>query len=127
MYNENPLFLSRGVNNEEIKTIDINLNIETPDIIIGTVMISCKKNPETTVVGKIFIYKHTSPYFIETNFDETYLKYLFDDCQKASYDISNYVLTMLTIDFPSSVLSMSSSHDIGMVQLPNTINNSKGI
>lgn len=117
-------FSSRGMSNPEngISKVDVNFSVETPEMIIGAVLVSTDNVPDDTVVGKIFIYKYTTPYFIEVNFDETYIKYLFGDPASASYDIANYALSMLTIDFPGSVLSMTSSSDIGMVQLPKTVN-----
>lgn len=122
--NDQISFSSRGMSNPDngINKVDVNFTLESPDIILGAVMINSAKSPEDTVVGKIFIYKHLSPSFIEVNFDETYISYLFDDPISASYDIANYTLSMLTIDFPGSVLNMASSSDIGMVQLPQTIN-----
>lgn len=118
-------FSSRGMSNPEngISKVDVNFSVETSEMIIGAVLVSSDNAPEDTVVGKIFIYKYTTPYFIEVNFDETYIKYLFGDPASASYDIANYALSMLTIDFPGSILSMTSSSDIGMVQLPKTVNN----
>ena len=125
MMNIDPMsFHTHGEGNSEepIRNMDISFSIETPEMIIGAVYINSDKSPEDTVVGKIFIYKHTSPYLIEVNFDETYIGYLFDDPPDASYKIANYTLKMLIIDFPGSLLNMSSSNDIGMVQLPKTIN-----
>lgn len=117
-------FSSHGMSNSAngIRKVDINLSAETPEMIIGAVLVNCDKSPEDTVVAKFFIYKYTSPNLIEINFDETYIKYLFDDSASASYDIANYALTMMTIDFPGSILNMSSSYDIGTVQLPKTVN-----
>lgn len=125
MMNIDPMsFNSSGITNpgNGIRKLDINFSIETPDMIIGAVLVSSEKSPDETVVGKIFIYKYTTPNFIEVNFDETYINYLFDNPASAAYDISNYTLKMLTIDFPSSVLNLASSTDIGMVQLPQSIN-----
>jgi hypothetical protein len=125
MMNIDPMsFNSDGMSSPEngITKLDINFSVETPEMIIGAVLVSSKKAPEDTVVGKIFIYKYTTPNFIEVNFDETYIGYLFDNPASASYEISNYTLKMLTIDFPSSILNLASSTDIGMVQLPQGIN-----
>jgi hypothetical protein len=125
MMNMGPLpFFTDGTKDSGngINKMDINFTVETPEMIIGAVLINSAKSPEDTVVAKIFIYKYTTPYFIEVNFDESYINYLFDDPESASAGIANYALKMLTVDFPSSVLSMSSSTDIGMVQLPQSVN-----
>jgi hypothetical protein len=107
---------------DSISKIDINFNLETPEMIIGAVFVNSIRSPKDTVVGKIFIYKYTAPFFIELNFDESYISYLFDNPAYASKNIADYTLRMLTIDFPGSILNMSSSNDIGLVQLPQTIN-----
>lgn len=117
-------FSSHGMSNpgNGIRKVDINFSVESSEMIVGAVLINSIKSPDSTVVAKIFIYKYTDPYYIEVNFDDTYIKYLFDDPASASYDIANYTLAMLTIDFPGSILSMSLSSDIGMVELPKAIN-----
>jgi len=117
-------FSSHGMSNPNncIIKVDINFSIENSDMIVGAVLVDSIRSPESTVVGKIFIYKYTAPKLIEVNFDETYINYLFDDPVSASYDVANYTMNMLTVDFPESIISMSSSYDIGMVQLPATIN-----
>lgn len=118
-------FYSHGMSNPDngINSVDISFSIESPEVIVGAVLIKTKELPDDTVIGKIFIYKYLTPKFIEVNFDETYINYLFSDPVSASYDIANYAVTMLTVDFPGSILNMSSSSDIGMVQLPGSINN----
>lgn len=105
-----------------INGIDINFSVENRDIIIGAVLVNSLKCPDDTVVAKLFIYKYTTPAFIEVNFDETYIDYLFDNPADALNEIADYTLKMLTIDFPMSILSIASSVDIGMVQLPQTVN-----
>lgn len=125
MINMDPIiFSSHGMTNPAngIKRIDMNFSVETPQMLIGAVFVSTVRSPEDTVIGKIFIYKYATPKFIEVNFDETYIEYLFTDPESASQDIANYAMSMLTIDFPGSILNMSLSRDIGMVQLPQTIN-----
>jgi hypothetical protein len=110
-------------NCDKINKIDLRFSIDTTEMIIGAVFVNSLKSPEDTVVGKVFIYKYTNPRFIEVNFDESYLNYLFEDSTAASRDIADYTLKMLTLDFPGSVLNMSSSTDIGLVQLPQSIYN----
>lgn len=125
MINIDPMFSGSYKNNDTVGTIDkidICFSIETPELIVGAIYINSHKSAQDTIVGKIFIYKYTSPYFIEVNFDETYINYLFEDPVGASNDIGDYTLKMLTIDFPGSILNMSTSNDIGMVQLPSSTN-----
>lgn len=122
--NIGPMSFNQGETGNSINKIDMHFNIETQDMIIGAVFINSARSMSDTVVGKIFIYKYTTPRFIEVNFDESYINYLFDSPDDASRDIADYTLKMLTIDFPGSILNMSSSTDIGLVQLPQSINKS---
>lgn len=112
---------TKGKDSDRINKIEVRYTIDTADIALGAVFINSLKSPEDTIVGKIFIYKSTNPKFIEVNFDESYIRYLFEDCASASHDIADYTLKMLTLDFPGSLLSMSSSNDIGLVKLPESI------
>lgn len=105
-----------------INSIDIAFNIETKEMIIGAVIVSSTNSPEAGVAGKIFIYKHSSPAFIEVNIDESYINYRFDDPAEAARSIAEYAIDMLTIDFPGSILNMETSRDIGMIRLPKSIN-----
>lgn len=113
-----------GMNNYEngITDMDITFSIETKEMIIGAVTVSSANSPETGVAGKIFIYKHASPVFIEVNIDESYISYRFDNPAEAARIIAEYAIDILTIDFPGSILNMETSRDIGMIQLPKTIN-----
>lgn len=107
-----------GIKSGEIKKIDICYSIETNDLIIGAVIISTIKSAGDSAAGKIFIYKCVTPMFIELIFDESYINYLFSEPVSASRDIADYTLRMLGLDFPGSMLNMSTCNDIGLVQLP---------
>ena len=102
----------------DIKNINLSFNMENEEMIVGCIMVSLLHDKGPCIVGKIFIYKNTLPTFIEVNLDESYINYLFKDPPKMAKSIGDYAVSMLSVNFPDSILNMETSTDVGMIQLP---------